>query len=154
MNICIYVYMYTYLYAHTYVLHHICAYAHEFACLHHMYQITVVKIDEFSDDAGLIMTDRTDPFVSLTLGNQTFKTAVKDNAGGKNVEFNERLSFKKDRTSTTLKVCNSERIYPHTQTQTQRYVNTQTNTNKNTHKHTPIIICGCVRILSLVNHHT
>ena len=75
------------------------------------HQVTVVKIDEFCDDAGYIMEDRTDPYVVLTLGNQTFKTKVKVNAGGTNVEFNECLSFKKDRTSNTLVVCKNNNLY-------------------------------------------
>ena len=128
------------MYAYTYAYHNIYGYTHNFACICHVYQIMVVKIDEFRDDAGFIMMDRTDPFVSLTLGNQTFKTEVKNNAGGKNVEFNERLSFKKDRTSTTLKVCNFEKIYPHAQIhrhkQKRKQIHTQTRTQ--------VCVCVCV----------
>jgi len=67
----------------------------------------VVKIDEFTDDAGFIMVDRTDPYVSLTLGKQTSKTSVKDDAGGKNVVFNEVMSFHKEKTGNELMVRNA-----------------------------------------------
>eukprot|EP00277_Geminigera_cryophila_P010826 CAMPEP_0179451886 /NCGR_PEP_ID=MMETSP0799-20121207/35916_1 /TAXON_ID=46947 /ORGANISM="Geminigera cryophila, Strain CCMP2564" /LENGTH=129 /DNA_ID=CAMNT_0021247545 /DNA_START=25 /DNA_END=414 /DNA_ORIENTATION=- len=73
--------------------------AAEFAGVLH---ITVVSIDEFSDTAGFM--DRTDPYVSLTLGDETYKTTVKDNAGGKNVVFDEKLSFNKQLQENILKV--------------------------------------------------
>ena len=70
--------------------------------MHMCTQITVVSIDEFSDTAGFM--DRTDPYVSLTLGDETYKTTVKDNAGGKNVVFDEKLSFNKQLQENILKV--------------------------------------------------
>ena len=39
--------------------------------------------------------DRADPYVLLALGNETLKTSFKENAGGKNVVFNETLTFNK-----------------------------------------------------------
>jgi len=70
--------------------------------MHMCTQITVVSIDEFSDTAGFM--DRTDPYVSLTLGDETYKTTVKDNAGGKNVVFDEKLSFNKQLIENILQV--------------------------------------------------
>ena len=63
----------------------------------------MASIDEFSDTAGFM--DRTDPYVALTLGDETYKTSVKDNAGGKNVVFDEKLSFNKQASENILKVC-------------------------------------------------
>ena len=40
----------------------------------------------------------------LTLGNETYKTTCKDNAGGKNVTFEETLSFNKNMEENILKV--------------------------------------------------
>ena len=42
-----------------------------------MLHVTVHKIDEFSDTAGLM--DRTDPYVWLQLGSDKQKTSYKDN---------------------------------------------------------------------------
>ena len=39
----------------------------------------------------------------LTLGNETYKTKVKDNAGGSCI-FNEKISFNKQATENILKV--------------------------------------------------
>ena len=56
--------------------------------------VTIAKIDEFDDKVGMISMDTTDPYVKLQLmGRKPLKTSTKDNAGGKNVEFNEVLSF-------------------------------------------------------------
>ena len=64
--------------------------------------VTVEKIDEFSDNAGFM--DRADPYVLLSLDDDTMKTSVKDNAGGKNVFFNEILFFNKNLLSRELRV--------------------------------------------------
>jgi hypothetical protein len=39
----------------------------------------------------------------LTLGNESYNTSVKDNAGG-SIEFNEKISFNKQATENMLKV--------------------------------------------------
>jgi hypothetical protein len=39
----------------------------------------------------------------ITLGNETYKTSTKDNAGG-NATFNEKLSFNKQSSVTVLQV--------------------------------------------------
>jgi Ca2+-dependent lipid-binding protein len=64
--------------------------------------VTVEKIDEFSDNAGFM--DRADPYVLLSLDDDKMKTSVKDNAGGKNVFFNEFLFFNKNLLSRELRV--------------------------------------------------
>jgi hypothetical protein len=58
-----------------------------------IFHVTVLWIDEFADTAGF--RDRTDPYVSLSLGSETLKTSTQDNAGGSNVVFNETLTFHK-----------------------------------------------------------
>ena len=40
----------------------------------------------------------------LQLGNDTYTTSYKENAGGKNVTFNEKISFQKHMSDTILKV--------------------------------------------------
>ena len=40
----------------------------------------------------------------LTLGDEMYKTTCKDNAGGKNVNYEETLSFKKNMEENILKV--------------------------------------------------
>ena len=52
----------------------------------HAIQITVHKIDGFSDSAGFM--DRTDPYVSLQLGKEKHQTSVKND-----VRPSEKYSF-------------------------------------------------------------
>ena len=66
------------------------------------FYITVEKIDEFSDTAGFM--DTTDPFVEITVGNQTLRTSDQNNAGGSNVSFGETLQFNKQLLDKSMKV--------------------------------------------------
>ena len=63
--------------------------------------LTVCRIDEFSDTAGFM--DKTDPYVKVLLGNEEFKTTVKDNSGGK-ATWNETFSFSKQLFDNLLRV--------------------------------------------------
>ena len=63
--------------------------------------VTVEKIANFSDKAGFM--DRADPFVKLTLGNETKRTSVKKNAGG-DVIYRETFTFIKAHMLGELKV--------------------------------------------------
>ena len=67
-----------------------------------VFHVTIVRLDNFSDTAGLM--DRTDPFVELRLGNECLKTSVKNNAGGHNVVYDETLSFNKRLLAGELKI--------------------------------------------------
>ena len=53
-------------------------------------KVTIEGLENFTDQAGFM--DRTDPFVELALGNETFRTTVKQNAGG-TVSFKEEFRF-------------------------------------------------------------
>jgi hypothetical protein len=55
-------------------------------------KVYVKSIEGFSNFAGFM--DKCDPFVEITLGNQTFKTKTKENAGG-TIEFDQTLVFDK-----------------------------------------------------------
>eukprot|EP00286_Rhodomonas_abbreviata_P007479 CAMPEP_0181320424 /NCGR_PEP_ID=MMETSP1101-20121128/18118_1 /TAXON_ID=46948 /ORGANISM="Rhodomonas abbreviata, Strain Caron Lab Isolate" /LENGTH=125 /DNA_ID=CAMNT_0023428131 /DNA_START=26 /DNA_END=403 /DNA_ORIENTATION=+ len=64
-------------------------------------KVKVVKIEGFAETAGFM--DKTDPFVELKMGEETFKTAVKNNAGG-SAEFNEQFCFDKQEGEQTMRL--------------------------------------------------
>eukprot|EP00287_Rhodomonas_sp_CCMP768_P009124 CAMPEP_0196724438 /NCGR_PEP_ID=MMETSP1091-20130531/6285_1 /TAXON_ID=302021 /ORGANISM="Rhodomonas sp., Strain CCMP768" /LENGTH=125 /DNA_ID=CAMNT_0042066553 /DNA_START=66 /DNA_END=443 /DNA_ORIENTATION=+ len=64
-------------------------------------KVTVIKIQGFDESSGFM--DKTDPFVELEMGEEKFKTATKNNAGG-NAEYNEEFAFNKQEGEQTLKV--------------------------------------------------
>ena len=56
--------------------------------------VTIHSIEGFDDKVGLVSMDTTDPYVKIQLmDGETLQTAVKDNAGGHNVDFNETFTF-------------------------------------------------------------
>mmetsp|Transcript_10466 Transcript_10466/g.21612 ORF Transcript_10466/g.21612 Transcript_10466/m.21612 type:complete len:251 (-) Transcript_10466:115-867(-) len=63
-------------------------------------KVRIEKIEDFKDEAGFM--DKTDPFVEVQCGEETFKTATKKNAGGA-AEFNEEFAFNKKEGVAELK---------------------------------------------------
>mmetsp|Transcript_5274 Transcript_5274/g.12677 ORF Transcript_5274/g.12677 Transcript_5274/m.12677 type:complete len:126 (+) Transcript_5274:97-474(+) len=64
-------------------------------------KVKVVKIQGFTEQAGFM--DKTDPYVELEMGEETYKTATKNNAGG-NAVFDEEFAFNKQEGEQTLRV--------------------------------------------------
>jgi len=66
-----------------------------------VFKVTVVSISGFDETAGFM--DKTDPFVTVKLGDEEFCTDVKSNAGGE-AEFNEEFCFDKKEGADNLRV--------------------------------------------------